>query len=198
MTYIGTYPLLPPRGDGPWRRWDPARIISPEAQDDWNLPASIPQDTTVMMRVVCYTNAPQARLLLNGRIVGDMQEQNDSNAIIYWDIPFEAGTLRAEGCDRNGKVLSSYDITTNTQPVALRASELLPDDCATLHQLLVEVVDDAGNRVKSALNDVTCTIDGPAVLLGLEGSNNTDMSDYRDNHPEGEVWYLSGSYRIRF
>ena len=73
-------------------------------------------------------------------------------------------------------------ITTTTQPVALRAGELLPDDCETLHQLLVEVIDEAGNRVKSALHDVTCTIEGPAVLLGLEGSNNTDMSDYRDNH----------------
>jgi len=157
-------------------------FISPEAQDDWNLPPFVRQDSTVTMRVVCYTNAPQARLLLNGKVVGDLKQQNDSNAIIYWDIPFEAGTLRAEGCANDGKVLSAYEITTNTQPVALRASELLPDDCETLHQLLVEVIDEAGNRVKSALNDVTCTIEGPAVLLGLEGSNNTDMSDYRDNH----------------
>lgn len=180
VTYIGTYPLIPiERGE----RWfDPARFISPEAQDDWNLPASLPQDTTVTMRVVCYTNAPQARLLLNDKTVGAMKAQNDSNAIICWDIPFEPGTLRAEGCDKSGKVLSSYEITTNTDPVALRASELLPENSETLHQLLVEVIDEAGHRVKSALNDVTCTIEGPATLLGLEGSNNTDMSDYRDNH----------------
>ena len=31
-------------------------------------------------------------------------------------------------------------------------------------------------------NDITCTIEGPARLLGLEGSNNSDMSDYTDNH----------------
>ena len=183
VTYIGTYPLLPPRTDRPLpRRFNIANFISPEAQDDWNLPAHLPKDTTVTMRVVCYTNAPQARLLLNGKEVGAMKAQNDSNAIIYWDIPFEAGTLRAEGCDKNGKTVSSYEITTNTAPAALRISELLPEDCETLHQLLVEVVDANGNRVKSALNDVACTIEGPAKLLGLEGSNNTDMSDYRDNH----------------
>ena len=181
MTYIGTYPLMQQRGRRQGRRGR-GNFISPEAQDDWNLPPFVRQDSTVTMRVVCYTNAPQARLLLNGKVVGDLKQQNDSNAIIYWDIPFEAGTLRAEGCANDGKVLSAYEITTNTQPVALRASELLPDDCETLHQLLVEVIDEAGNRVKSALNDVTCTIEGPAVLLGLEGSNNTDMSDYRDNH----------------
>ena len=48
--------------------------------------------------------------------------------------------------------------------------------------ILVEVLDDNGNRVHLADNDITCTISGPVVLLGLEGSNNSDMSDYTDNH----------------
>ena len=156
--------------------------IAPHMQDDWNLPAHFPKDTMVTVRVACFTNAPQARLLLNGRVVGSMKEQNDSDAVIFWDIPYETGVLRAEGCDMSGKILSSYEISTNTEPVALRVSELLPEDCETFHQLLVEVIDKSGRRVKSALNDVTCTVEGPAVLLGLEGSNNTDMSDYRDNH----------------
>lgn len=175
-----------PRG---WFRaalWSDAPVtyagIAPHMQDDWNLPAHFPKDTVVTMRVACFTNAPQARLLLNGKVVGRMKEQNDSNAVIFWDIPYEAGVLLAEGCDMSGKILSSYEIPTNTEPVALQVSELLPEDCETLHQLLVEVIDQSGHRVKSALNDVTCTIEGPAVLLGLEGSNNTDMSDYRDNH----------------
>jgi hypothetical protein len=30
-------------------------------------------------------------------------------------------------------------------------------------------------------DEVTCRISGPARLLGLEASNNTDMSDYTDN-----------------
>jgi hypothetical protein len=30
-------------------------------------------------------------------------------------------------------------------------------------------------------DEVTCTIDGPAKLLGLEASNNSDMGDYCDN-----------------
>ena len=35
--------------------------------------------------------------------------------------------------------------------------------------------------VKNAANEIVCSIDGPAKLLGLEGSNNSDMGDYRDN-----------------
>lgn len=36
--------------------------------------------------------------------------------------------------------------------------------------------------VKLGDNDVTCQVEGPARLLGLEGSDNSDMSDYTDNH----------------
>ena len=34
---------------------------------------------------------------------------------------------------------------------------------------------------KQADNNITCTVDGPACLLGLEGADNTDTGDYRDN-----------------
>lgn len=30
-------------------------------------------------------------------------------------------------------------------------------------------------------NEITCRITGPGRLLGLEASNNSDMSDYTDN-----------------
>lgn len=35
--------------------------------------------------------------------------------------------------------------------------------------------------VKLADINITCTVDGPACLLGLEGADNTDTGDYRDN-----------------
>ena len=31
-------------------------------------------------------------------------------------------------------------------------------------------------------DEITCRIAGPAQLLGLEASNNQDMTDYTDNH----------------
>jgi DNA-binding sugar fermentation-stimulating protein len=38
-----------------------------------------------------------------------------------------------------------------------------------------------GETVMLSDNEVTCHIIGPGRLLGLEGSNNTDMTDYTDN-----------------
>lgn len=164
MTYVGTYPK---------HDW-----VSMDAWDLWNY------ELGQLIRVVCYTNAPQARLLLNGKEVGQMKPYDDKSGIIYWDIPYQDGELRAEGCDATGKVLSSYVIKTSGRPYALRATvdkEVLSLDKATAH-VTIEVVDEQGTIVKLGDNDITCQIEGPARLLGLEGSNNGDMSDYTDNH----------------
>lgn len=164
VTYVGTYPK---------HDW-----VSMDAWDLWNY------EPGQLIRVVCYTNAPQARLLLNGKEVGQMKPYDDKSGIIYWDIPYQDGELRAEGCDATGKVLSSYAIKTSGRPYALRATvdnEVLSPDKATAH-VTIEVVDEQGTIVKLGDNDVTCQIEGPARLLGLEGSNNGDMSDYTDNH----------------
>ena len=164
VTYVGTYPK---------HDW-----VSMDAWDLWNY------EPGQLIRVVCYTNAPQARLLLNGKEVGQMKPYDDKSGIIYWDIPYQDGELRAEGCDATGKVLSSYAIKTSGRPYALRTTvdkEVLSPDKATAH-VTIEVVDEQGTIVKLGDNDVTCQIEGPARLLGLEGSNNGDMSDYTDNH----------------
>ena len=163
VTYIGTYPS--------------ADYLSVDAWDVWNY------DAGQSVRVVCYTNAPQARLLLDGREVGSMKPYDPKTGIIHWDIPFAPGELRAEGCDASGRVLSSYVIRSSGRPFALKVSAdraVLPKERATAH-LTVEVVDEQGVPVKLGDSEITCTIDGPAELLGLEGSDNADMSDYTDN-----------------
>lgn len=175
VTYIGTYPADSDRRPGPRR--DGRIFLSTDALDSWNY--ALDQN----IRVVCYTNAPQARLLLDGKQVGEMKPYDDKSGIIYWDIPFRPGTLKAEGCDKDGKVLSEYSITTSGHPYAIRATAdraELSRDKATAH-ITVTVLDENGVMVKLADNNITCTVEGPARLLGLEGADNTDMGDYRDN-----------------
>ncbi len=169
LTYIGTYPV-PGLRKG-------KLVLSMDAPDIWNY------EDGQMVRVVCYTNAPQARLFLDGVQVGEMKPYEDKTGIIYWDIPFRSGALKAEGCDKDGNVLSEYGITTSGRPYAVRATAdrtVLSKDKATAH-ITVTVVDENGVTVKLADNNITCTVDGPVELLGLEGSDDTDMGDYTDN-----------------
>ena len=165
VAYIGTYPK--PRRD----------YLSVDAWDTWNY------DDGETIRVVCYTNQPQARLLLNGKEVGAMKPYDHKSGIIHWDIPYAPGKLTVEACDNDGNVTAGYDIVTSGRPFALKASADKPTlnrDKATAH-VFVDILDDDGNIVTLGDNEITCTIQGPARLLGLEGCNNSDMSDYTDN-----------------
>ncbi|HBI58844.1 MAG: DUF4982 domain-containing protein [Duncaniella sp.] len=169
VTYVGAYPVT--RRSGGW--------VSIDAPAVWN------HEPGQTVRVVSYTNAPAARLELNGRQVGDTRPHNDTTGIIHWDIPFEPGTLVAHGVDTDGTILSSDTIVTSGRPAALRITALGPttlESHENVAHVLVEVVDDNGNPVTLADNNITCRIEGGTVkLLGLEGSDNTDMGDYRDN-----------------
>src|SRR5690606_9018997 len=49
-------------------------------------------------------------------------------------------------------------------------------------QIAIQVVDEAGIPVMLSDDEVICQILGDARLLGLEASNNSDMSDYTDNN----------------
>lgn len=166
VAYIGTYPV-PRRGN-----W-----LSIDAWDIWNY------EPGQEIRVVCYTNAPQARLLLDGKEVGAMKPYDEETGIIHWDIPFEPGRLTVEGCDKDGNVMADYTIASSGRPYSLRVTSDTDriDTASPIAHLTVEVLDEEGNVVKLADNEISCHVSGPARLLGLEGSNNSDMSDYTDN-----------------
>lgn len=177
VCYIGTYPKPEPRPRREGDRRPQHEWLTQDAPDVWNYT----EGQTI--RVVCYTNATQARLLLNGKVIGEAKPYNDEQGIIYWDIPFAPGELQAEGLDAQGQVVSEYKLQTSGRPYRLQATLDKPQigaDRRVAH-ITVQVLDEEGRIVKLADNNVTCTVEGPARLLGLEGSDNTDMGDYRDN-----------------
>jgi hypothetical protein len=116
------------------------------------------------VRVVCYTNAQTARLLLNGKEVGGTPQHDVNTDILYWDINYEPGTLRCEA--DNG---ASYEMATSGKPYALKVTT-----DAVAH-VFVEVVDEQGRLVPTADNEVTLTIRG-ARLLGMEHGNTADAT----------------------
>jgi hypothetical protein len=116
------------------------------------------------VRVVCYTNAKSARLFLNGKPVGGAPQRDKGSDILFWDIDYEPGTLRCEA--DNG---ASYEIKTTKEPYALRVTT---DSVA---HIFVEVIDEDGNLVKNADNEITLMVRG-ARLLGMENGNPNDTS----------------------
>lgn len=180
MVYVGTYPERQPRrragaeGDAtpaPARR----PMLSTDAMDVWNY-----QDGQ-NIRVVCYTNTPQARLLLKRasapdsvEVVGELKPYDPETGIITWLVPYAAGELIGEGCDADGNPVARYAIPTTGDAVRLRTTIL--SRTATLAQVLVEAVDAQGHRTRMSMAPVTCTLAGGGRLLGMENALNFDMT----------------------
>ena len=127
--------------------------VSPYAPDTWNYQAG------QRVRVMCYTNAPSARLLLNGQPLEAEFQRDPRTDILYCDVDYQPGTLRCEAS--NG---AAYELKTSGEPYALR---LTTDSVA---HVFVEVVDEQGIPVRGADHEVSVSVRG-ARLLGLENGN---------------------------
>lgn len=188
MAYIGTYPT-PGKGSKSqmkdvWSQLETEnetnyveKIPSMDAWPIWNY------DEGQSIRVVCYTNAAKAKLLLNNKEVGQTKDYNTSTGIIYWDIPYQSGKLEVVGMGSDGNEITRYTIQSSKSAYALSlvSAEKVIDKDRGIAQILLQVVDENGIPVMLSDNNITCRINGPARLLGMEGSNNSDMSDYTDN-----------------
>ena len=109
--------------------------------------------------MVCYTNAQSAHLTLNGQPIGGEPQRDENTNILYWDIDYAPGTLL---CTADNQ--ATYEVKTTKAPKALR----LTTD-GGMH-IFAEVVDEDGNVVKQADNEVTLRVRG-GRLLGMENGN---------------------------
>ncbi len=188
MAYLGTYPT-PGKGSqnqmkDVWSQLEAQnssdyveRVPSMDAWPIWNYQEG------QSIRVVCYTNAAKAKLLLNGSVVGQAKDYDDQTGIIYWDIPYKNGKLEVVGMDKNDNEVSRYSIQSSKQPYALKIvqsdNEISKDK--GLAQIVLQIVDESEIPVMLSDNEITCQIIGVGKLLGMEASNNSDMGDYTDN-----------------
>ena len=142
---------------------------------NWNTGDSI--------RVSCITNAEEAELYLNGRSLGRKLKNDTARRGLAWTIPYEPGELKVLGYT-HGKQANSYRLKTAGQPAGLLAIA----DRRTFHagekqvaHIEVFARDAEKNLVYEATHEITVSIQGPAVLLGLESGDITSHEDYRSN-----------------
>lgn len=189
MVYMGTYPTpganSASRMQDVWSQLQAGKqqgdyvekVPSMDAWPVWNY------SDGDMIRVVCYTNAPRAKLLLDGKQVGETKPYEMESGIIHWDIPYRPGKLEAIGVDDDGGEISRYAIHTSGRPCAIKVLSVdkTIDRNMGVGVIMLQVVDEEGLPVMLSDDEIACTIEGPVRLLGLEASNNSDMGDYTDN-----------------
>ena len=136
-----------------------------------------------MISVNVFSNCEEVELFLNDRYLGRKKMTDFPNRTISWDLPFEKGTLKAVARN-SGKPVADHELKTTGSTAkifALCNEKSLKADNTDLAYIFVTLCDEAGNTVYSADNEVTCEIDGPVRLLGLEDSNPSNTENYKDS-----------------
>ncbi|MEH7418674.1 glycoside hydrolase family 2 TIM barrel-domain containing protein [Neobacillus drentensis] len=133
------------------------------------------------VRVACCTNCPEVDLLVNGISVGLKKREDFPNGTIYWDIPYEKGTLKAVG-KRNGNICCSHELKTAGEPTKLQLQAdtlILKADKQDVAHVEVSILDQDETLIYDAENQIDCEIDGPGEIIGMECSNPASHQDYK-------------------
>lgn len=136
------------------------------------------------MQVKVYSRAPQVRLFLNGKLIGE-KEVNKENYTAVFNVKYEPGTLMAQNIGSR-KDAASVEFVTAGQParVVLQADrESISSSHNDLSYVNISVVDKDGNIVPTA--SVPLTIEAKGVKAEVIGGNAhySDMKSFRSLRP---------------
>jgi beta-galactosidase len=152
--------------------------------------------------VVCYTSCDTVELFLNGKSFGvkslefprqgtaggwnsyrNPQQPTGTTADLHltWDVPYEAGTLKAVGY-KYGRQVCVEEVHTTGDPAAIVVSSdrnQLNADARDVAHLAVKIVDAEGNTVPGATNLISFEITGAASIIGVDNGNPASHEDYK-------------------
>lgn len=135
------------------------------------------------VRVKCYTNLAEAELFLNGRSLGTQKGLNEEG-FLEWTVDFEPGELCVKAPSREGELTAS--LCTAGAPAALRLNrwkgELFTLKPGYVEQVELTLTDLDGARTAQEERDVTVSVEGEGVLIGLENGCQSDLTPFTEKH----------------
>ena len=157
-----------------------------------------------LIPVTCYTNCDTVELFLNDKSLGvkgyefpraGMEgtygnlparakvQKTTSDLHLSWDVPFEAGALRAVAT-KDGKVAAAAEVSTTGEPAAISLSvdrAAIAANRRDVAHIVVEVRDSEGRMVPTANNEIAFEIQGEGKLIGVDNGDPFSHEDYKEN-----------------
>jgi beta-galactosidase len=162
-----------------WSKWHWRDAVA-----DWNWPGQEGRP----LQVSVYSSFEEAELLLNGRSLGRKRTDRSTEFTGLWDVPYEAGELRAVGY-RGGKAAGSALIRSAREVARIVATpdrDRINADGQDLSYVTIELQDAAGVRHPKADNTLAFEIDGPGTIVGVANANPMSVESYQ--RPERKAW----------
>jgi len=173
----------------------PSFEVSPERQSwskwhwhdvtgSWNWPG----DEDRIFEVTVYSSCEQAELFLNGKSLGKKASDRSTEFKAVWQVPYQAGTLRAVGYSGNKQVRTA-ELKSAGDPARIKLSadrSIIKADGQDLSYITVEVTDAAGIRAPGAENLITFETEGPGTIIAVGNANPVSLESHL--RPSRKAW----------
>lgn len=136
------------------------------------------------LQVEVYSGAEQVRLYLNGKMLGEQSTGRAQAFKATFSVPYTPGALKAVAV-RAGKPVAETVLNTTGPATRLRLTadrNALHADGQDLAFMTVEAIDDHGNLVPTASEDVTFALSGPGTIAAVGNGDGQDDSPYMGTH----------------
>lgn len=149
----------------------------PDEQQSWNWAGNEGQK----LQVNVYSNYPEVRLELNGKVIGTKQVSAETKLTAAFDVPYEAGELKAVA-RKDGKDVETKILKTTGNPAKIRLTADRSELKASRNDLsyvTVEVIDEAGALIPNANLPIRFKVEGAGELAAVENGDPADMKSFR-------------------
>ena len=143
----------------------------------WNWPGWEGKDIDVDI----YSRYPSVRLYLDDELIAERQTSRTEQYRAVIPVAYHAGTLRAVGVNTDGSEGEACVIRTAGKATQMRvqlSAESMKADVQDILYVTVEMLDDQGNIVPEADDELTFTVSGGAALLAAGSANMRDCTPY--------------------
>lgn len=155
---------------------DPQRRQQQILFPDWTPKSLEPHKENVEI----YSNCETVELFLNGKSLGSKTRPADDSPR-NWDVPFEAGTIRAVAAN-NGRVVATHELRTSGAPARIVLSadrNRIGNSWEDVGHITVSVVDENGVIVPSADNLISFKLTGPGAIAAVDNGDNASHEAFQ-------------------
>ncbi|WP_333819776.1 sugar-binding domain-containing protein [Ohtaekwangia sp.] len=150
-------------------------MVGGDIQSHWNW------NGTDSLQVLCFTNAGEAELFVNGKSLGKRKRTQQDQQIIHWSVRYEPGEVTVQAYN-NGVAGGKYTLVTSGEATSLAVNtdrKDLPANRDNVAHVSISAIDMRGNINYQAAQEVEISIEGPGKLIGLESGDLASHEDYK-------------------
>ncbi len=130
-----------------------------------------------------YNHADEVELFLNGKSLGTKKKQGD-DLHVSWKVQYEPGTLKAIS-RKNGKTVLEKTMATAGKAAKIELTtdrRIIHPDGNDLAYITVKILDEKGNLVPNADNEILFSIEGNASIAAVDNGYPANLQPFKTSH----------------